>query len=43
LKVRARDLVGYGVLYLAVNGGLVLVLMWLLARTLPYAAPLVPQ
>ena len=43
LKVRARDLVGYGVLYLAINGGLVLFLMWFLARTLPYAAPIVPQ
>ena len=39
LKVRARDLVGYGVLYLAVNGGIVLFLMWFLARTIPYAAP----
>jgi len=43
LKVRARDLVGYGVLYLAVNGGLVLFLMWFLARTLSYAAPATPQ
>jgi short-chain fatty acids transporter len=33
LKVKARDLVGYGLLLLAVNSGLVLFLVWFLART----------
>ncbi|HKV06485.1 MAG TPA: TIGR00366 family protein, partial [Candidatus Acidoferrales bacterium] len=43
LKVRARDLVGYGFLYLVVNTGLVLFLVWLLARTLPYIPPAFPS
>ena len=43
LKVRARDLVGYGVLYLAVNAGLVLFFMWFFARTIAYVAPAIPQ
>jgi short-chain fatty acids transporter len=33
LKARARDLAGYGFLYLTVNSGLVLFFMWLFART----------
>ena len=33
LKIRARDLAGYSVLYLAVNSVLVLFFMWLFART----------
>ena len=43
LKVRARDLVGYGMLYLTVNAGLVLFFMWLFARTFAYIPPLIPQ
>jgi len=39
LKVRARDLVGYGLLYLVVNTALVLFFMWLFAETLAYVAP----
>lgn len=39
LKVRARDLVGYGILQLMVNTCWVLLLMWLLARTFVYVAP----
>ncbi len=42
LKVRARDLVGYGILQLMVNTCWVLVLMWLLARTFVYVAPGIP-
>jgi len=42
LKVRARDLVGYGLVQLAVNSVLVLFLTWLFARTLPYVAPVIP-
>ncbi|MGD0956958.1 MAG: TIGR00366 family protein [Candidatus Acidiferrales bacterium] len=43
LKARARDLVGYGLLYLVVNSALVLFLMWFFARTLPYVPPAFPQ
>jgi short-chain fatty acids transporter len=43
LKVRARDLVGYGILYLVVNTGLVLFLMWFFARTIAYLPPMIPQ
>jgi short-chain fatty acids transporter len=39
LHVRARELVGYAVLQLAVHLPLVLLLCWLLAPTLPYAPP----
>jgi short-chain fatty acids transporter len=39
LKVRARDLVGYGLLQLAVNSVLVIFLMWFFARTFAYIAP----
>ncbi len=39
LKIRARDLVGYTILYFAVNTGIVLFLMWLLARTFTFVPP----
>ncbi len=42
LKVRARDLIGYGLLYFAVNSVLVFFLMWFFARTLPYIPPVIP-
>ena len=42
LKVRARDLIGYGLVYFIVNSVLVLFLMWFFARTLPYVPPAVP-
>jgi short-chain fatty acids transporter len=43
LKVKARDLVGYGVLYLTVNAGLVLFFVWFFARTFAYVPPLLAQ
>jgi short-chain fatty acids transporter len=42
LKVRARDVIGYGLVYFFVNSVLVLFLMWFFARTLPYVAPAIP-
>jgi len=39
LKVRARDLIGYGLVYFLVNSVLVLFFMWFFARTFPYFAP----
>jgi short-chain fatty acids transporter len=39
LKIRARDLVGYTILYFAVNIGIVLFLMWLFARTFTFVPP----
>ena len=42
LKVRARDLVGYGLIQLMVNTVLVFFLTWFLARTLPYVSPAIP-
>ena len=39
LKVRARDLIGYGLLYLFVNSALVFFLMWFFAKTFTYVAP----
>jgi len=39
LKVRARDLIGYGLVYFLVNSVLVLFFMWFFARTFPYVAP----
>jgi short-chain fatty acids transporter len=39
LKVKARDLIGYGLLYFFVNSVLVLFFMWFFARTLPYLPP----
>jgi short-chain fatty acids transporter len=41
LKVRARDLVGYGLVQLMVNTALVLFLTWFLARTFTYIPPAV--
>ena len=37
---RARDLVGYGLLQLAVNTCVVFFLMWFLARTFAYITPI---
>ncbi len=42
LKVKARDLIGYGMLYFMVNFVLVLFLMWFFARTFPYVPPIIP-
>src|SRR6266705_3360668 len=42
LGVRARALVGYAAVQLLVHLPVVLFLMWLFARTLPYIAPAVP-
>jgi short-chain fatty acids transporter len=42
LKVRARDLIGYGLVYFFVNSVLVLFFMWFFARTFPYVAPATP-
>jgi short-chain fatty acids transporter len=42
LKVKARDLIGYGMLYFMVNFVLVLFFMWFFARTFPYVAPVLP-
>jgi short-chain fatty acids transporter len=40
LKIRARDLVGYALLYFIVNSILVLFLMWFFARSIPYVPPI---
>lgn len=42
MKVRARDLVGFGLLQLACNSALVFFVMWLLAKTFTYAPPVIP-
>jgi short-chain fatty acids transporter len=42
LKVKARDLIGYGMLYFMVNFVLVLFFMWILARTFTYVPPVIP-
>src|SRR6202041_2080712 len=42
LKMKARDLVGYGLLQLAINSVLVFFLMWFLARTFTYIPPVLP-
>ena len=42
LKVKARDLIGYGLLYFLANSVLVLFFMWFFARTLPYVPPVIP-
>jgi short-chain fatty acids transporter len=39
LKIRARDLIGYTILYFAANVGLVLLLVWLLAGTFTFVSP----
>jgi short-chain fatty acids transporter len=41
LKMKARDLVGYGLLQLLVLAPVALFLMWFLARTFSYAPPVV--
>ena len=42
LKVKARDLIGYGMLYFMVNFVLVLFFMWLFAQTFSYVPPVIP-
>ncbi len=42
LKLPARQLIGYTVLQLIVNVPLVLLILWVLARTLPYSPPHFP-
>ena len=42
LKVKARDLIGYGMLYFMVNFVVVLFLMWFFARTFSYVPPVLP-
>ncbi|HEX3857944.1 MAG TPA: TIGR00366 family protein [Verrucomicrobiae bacterium] len=42
LKMKARDLVGYGLLQLLVLAPVALFLMWLLAHTFSYVPPVVP-
>jgi short-chain fatty acids transporter len=42
LKVKARDLIGYGMLYFMVNFAVVLFLMWFFARTFSYVPPVLP-
>ena len=39
LRLKARDLVGYGVLQLLINAPIVFFLCWYFARLIPYAAP----
>jgi short-chain fatty acids transporter len=39
LKLPARQLIGYTALQLIFNLPLVLLILWLLARTLPYSSP----
>ena len=39
LKIRARDLVGYGMLQLMVQAPLVFFLCWVLARTITFVPP----
>lgn len=43
LGVRARDLVGYAVVQFVVHLPIVLICMWLFAKTLPYVAPVIPK
>ncbi|HXC99961.1 MAG TPA: TIGR00366 family protein, partial [Verrucomicrobiae bacterium] len=43
LKLKPRDLAGYGLLQLLVLGPVVLFLMWFLARTFAYTPPLPPS
>jgi short-chain fatty acids transporter len=43
LGVRARDLVGYAVVQFLVHLPIVLICMWLFAKTLPYVPPVIPQ
>jgi short-chain fatty acids transporter len=43
LGIKARDVVGFTFLQLLVHLPVVLFLLWLLARTLPYVPPVIPQ
>jgi short-chain fatty acids transporter len=40
--LKARDLVGFTLMQLAILAPLILVLLWLLGRTLSYHAPMLP-
>ncbi|HVE17299.1 MAG TPA: TIGR00366 family protein [Chthoniobacterales bacterium] len=42
LGLKSRDLVGYGLLQLLIHVPLVLALMWIFSRTLPYLPPIFP-
>jgi short-chain fatty acids transporter len=42
LKVKARDLIGYGLLYLMVNSALAFFFLWFFARTFAYVPPVIP-
>ncbi len=42
LKMKARDLVGYGLLQLAINTCVVFFLVWFFARTFSYLPPAIP-
>jgi short-chain fatty acids transporter len=42
LKLKARDLIGYGLLYFVVNSTLALFLLWFFARTFAYIPPVLP-
>jgi short-chain fatty acids transporter len=42
LKVKARDLIGYGMLYFMVNFFVVIFFMWFFARTFTYVPPVLP-
>lgn len=42
LKIKARDLIGYGLLYLMVNSALVFFFLWFFARTFVYVPPVLP-
>jgi short-chain fatty acids transporter len=43
LGLRARDLVGYSVIQFVVHVPVVIFLVWLFAKTLEYAAPVIPK
>ncbi len=42
LKIKARDLIGYGLLYLMVNSALAFFFLWFFARTFAYIPPVLP-
>jgi short-chain fatty acids transporter len=42
LKIKARDIIGFGLLQLVILGPVVLFLMWFLARTFTYVPPVIP-
>ena len=43
LGLRARDLIGYSVIQFVVHVPVVIFLVWLFAKTLDYAAPVIPK